>query len=279
VPALAAGVIVSNLALLLAAWLLRDLARGEMGDEAAERSVWLLLAFPTSFFLSAVYAESTMLAALLGAIWLLRTDRPLLAGAAGALCALSRPTGILVILPLGWEVLLRLRAGWRDRAWEARLLPPAAALLPPVLALGGYMLFCRARFGSLAPFLERQERWRGATSGPWRAFVRYFEAPAVHGAHHSSIDLVVAIAAVLSIPFFFRRLRTSHALYGAAAILLPLGSTLWSFSRFAASIYPLHLLAALLCARSERRFAAALALWLPLAGLFMALYAAWWWVG
>jgi hypothetical protein len=280
IPSLLAGVVVSNLALLAGLWLLRDLVRRDHGDEVADRTVWILLAFPTSFFFSAVYAESVMLASLLGAVWMVRAGRPYLAGGLGALCALSRPTGILVLLPLLVESARATVNGTPPGASLGRRAARlAGALLPPGVALLGYMLYCREQFGTLAPFLARQERWRGATSGPWRAFERYLESPQVHGAHNSTIDLVVALALVLSIPWLFRRLRASDAIYATASILIPLGSTLWSFSRLAAVIYPIPILVALWTRGSERRFAATLAAMLPVGGLFMALFAAWWWVG
>lgn len=84
---------------------------------------------------------------------------------------------------------------------------------------------------------------------------------------------------VASIPFLFRWLPRSYALYGTVAILLPLCSTLWSFGRFAASVFPVTLLIALWTARSRGRLLTYLAAALPLSGFFMALYAAWWWVG
>lgn len=275
VPSLPAGILVANLALLAALWFLRELARRDFGEDAAAAAVWVLLAFPTSFFLSAAYAESVMLAGLLGSLWAVRRDRPWLAGIMGALATLSRPTGILVLIPLADEMLVARRPA-RSGAGVAR---PLGALGLPVAAFGGYMLYCRALFGQYAPFLARQERWRGPMSGPWRAFVRYLESPHLHDAHHSTIDLLFALLLVGSIPIMFRRLPRSYALYGAAAILLPLGSTLWSFSRFAASIFPFHVLLALRAARSGRFFRVYLAAALPLSGLFMALYAAWWWVG
>jgi hypothetical protein len=271
---LAAAVLVSNLALLLALSLLRDLAQRDFGEAAADRVVWIFLAFPTAFFFSAVYAESVMLATLLGAVRMARDRRPAAAGILGALCALSRPTGILVILPLASEL-------WSRRQDTPSAARRAASTMTAVgmsgAGLAAYMGFCRWRFGAWAPFLARQERWRGATGGPWRAFLRYLEAPQVHGAHHSTIDLVVALALVAAIPWMFLRLRRSDALYGAAAILLPLGSTLWSFTRFAAAIYPFPLL--LGAATTERRQAAWTATMFPIQGLFMALYASWWWVG
>lgn len=271
---LAAGVLISNAALLMALWLLRDLVRRDHGEEAATASCWILLCFPTSLFLSAVYAESLMLACLLGALRAARIERPWLAGILGGLCALSRPTGILVVIPL-FDELLRSPRRQGARASGAR----AAALGLPFAALFGYMLYCREAFGAWAPFLERQARWRGAVSGPWRAFARYLESPRLHDAHHSTIDLVLAVLLVASLPLLYLRLRRSYALYATAAILVPLTSTLWSFSRFAATIFPIHVLLATLAGPSPRRLAAYMAVSLPLLGFFMALYAAWWWVG
>jgi len=273
---LAAGVVVSNLAALLAAALLRDLVKRDRGEEEAGRAVWLLLSFPTSFFLSVVYAESLLLAMTLLAVRLARDGRPQAAGAAAGLACLARPTGVLALIPVVVE-LLRPQGDWERPV--PRLRRAAIACAGPVLALGFWAAFCHARFGEWLPFVARQERWRGATSGPWRAFVRYFEAPQLHGAHHSTIDLVCATALVVSLVFAWRRLRRSDTLYAAAAILLPLSSTLWSFTRFASTIYPVPMLWARAGAVRPDRHMAIVALFLPLAGLLTAFYAAWWWVG
>jgi hypothetical protein len=276
IPALLGGVLISNLALLAALRWLRDLVGMDHDPEAANRTIWVLLVFPTSFFLSAVYAESLMLACLLGAILEARRGRPTAAGLLGALCVLSKPTGILVLIPLMDELVIRR---WGEGGLRGIANRCTSALLPPLAALGGYMLYCHALFGSAIPFLLRQERWRGPTTGPWRAFARYLESPRIHDGHHSTIDLIVALLFVAAIPFLFLSLRRSLALYATVAILLPLSSTLWSFSRFAASIFPVHLLIALAASRSDRLFRTYLAVALPLGGLFMSLYAAWWWVG
>jgi hypothetical protein len=276
IPAVLSGVLISNLALLAALRWLRDLVGMDHDPEVANRVVWVLLAFPTSFFLSAIYAESLMLACLLGAILEARRGRPLRAGLLGALCVLSKPIGILVLIPLIDELVIRMGG---ERGVRGKVRRATAALLPPLAALGGYMIYCHASFGSAIPFLLRQERWRGPSTGPWRAFLRYLESPRIHDAHHSTIDLIVALLFVAAIPLLFLSLRRSLALYATVAILLPLSSTLWSFSRFAASIFPVHVLVALATSRSDRLFGAYLAVVLPLSGLFMSLYAAWWWVG
>jgi hypothetical protein len=285
---LAAGVLVSNLALIAALAALDRLVARDRGDAAAERAIWLLCVFPTSFFLSAVYAESLMLATLLVAVLAARDGRPLAAGIAAAACALTKPTGCLVLLPVWVEIVSGDRrlaapaaAGATRAAIARRIARVAIATLPVLLALGAWAAFCHRETGRWAPFLERQARWRGPTGFPWRAFVRYFENPQVHGAHHSTIDFVVAAAAVIAIPWLWRRLRPSDALYGTVAILLPLGSTLWSFSRFAASIYPLFAVASGHGADrgADRRVRALAGVMLPAGGFLVAIYAAWWWVG
>ena len=272
---LAAGVIVSNLAALLAAALLRDLVKRDRGEEEARRAVWILLSFPTSFFLSAVYAESVLLATTLGAVRLARDGRALASGGALALACLAKPTGCLALLPVLVE-LARDRGGEAREGAGRRLGRAALACAAPCLAVGGWIAFCHARFGEWLPFLARQERWRGATSGPWRAFARYFEGPQLHGAHHSTIDFACAAILVVSLVFMIRRLRPSDTAYAAAAMLLPLSSTLWSFTRFAASIYPVPMLWA---REGADRHTALVAFMLPIGGFFAAFYAAWWWVG
>jgi hypothetical protein len=277
---LLAGVLVSNLALLAALAVLWEMTRRDHGEAVAGRAVWILLAFPTSFFLSAVYAESLLLATLLGAIMLARARRPLLAGICAALCALAKPTGVLVLVPLVIELWPNDGAGAAAGSSIPRRLRRLAMAVAPVLAaLGGWALACQAIYGDFAPFLARQARWRGPTSGPWRAFVRYFDSPRIHDAHHSTIDLVCALLFLAALPVIWRRLRTSESAWATVAILLPLGSSLWSFTRFAASIYPFHVAVAVSTENSERRFMSWIAAMLPIAGLFMALFAAWWWVG
>jgi hypothetical protein len=267
---LAAGVLVSNLALLAALMLLWETTRRDHGERVAARAVWILLAFPTSFFLSAVYAESLLLATLLGTVTLARAGRPFVAGLSAAACALCKPTGVLVLAPLLIEL-------WRDRTGRARRL--ALALVPVAAALGAWSISCRAIYGDLLPFVARQARWRGPMSGPWRAFVRYFDGPRVHDAHHSTIDLACAALLLLGLPAIWRRLRTSEAFWATAAMLLPLCSSLWSFTRFAASIYPFHVAVGLSTEDSDRRFLSWIGAMAPIGGLFMALFAAWWWVG
>lgn len=266
---IAAGLLVSNLCLIGAAWFLTRLAREDHGDEAARWVPWLLFAFPTGLFLSAVYAESLFLMLAMGTVWQARRGRWWVAGTLGGLAALARPLGFLLVIPIGWELLRRR---------ERDLLRWAPLGLVP-LGTAGFLWFCQGAYGDFLAPLHRQVRWRGAGSGPWHAFVRFFEDPQLHGAHHSAVELAAALLVVAALPLMFRFLRPGDAVYATAAALAPLCSSLWSYGRLSLAVYPLFLLLAFGCARWRSLPPLYLSLCLPVAALFMSMFANGWWVG
>ncbi len=276
-----AGVLISNLCLLASLLLLFGLVRDEVGGEEGHRAgaaaCVALLAFPMSLFLSAVYAESLFLMLSLAAFALARRGRFAAGGAAGALAAVSRPSGLILVVPLvaEWWQQRRGDGGDRPAAWEwlwSLLIPGAFGL---------FMLYCWLVFSDPLAFFARHERWRGAMGGPWRAILRWWEAgPSVHGAHGSTVELIMAMVFVAMLPFMYRRLRLGYSLYATAAVLLPLCSSLWSFGRFAQTIFPAFMLIGMAWGASRSRLALLYGLVsLPLAAFFMALYANWWWAG
>ncbi|MBU6338000.1 MAG: glycosyltransferase family 39 protein [Acidobacteria bacterium] len=157
---LAAGVLVSLVALLVSLMLVHRLAEIELGPREAGVAVWLLALFPASVYLSAVYSESLFLALTLGAALAARTGIWPLAGALGGLAAATRSVGILVLVLLVGLWLDR-RAGSRRRAADLAWL----ALVP--LGLVAYALWLEQRgFGAFS-FLEVQATWGRVTAGPW----------------------------------------------------------------------------------------------------------------
>jgi hypothetical protein len=274
-----AGVIVSNLCLFGSLWLLYRVTSAEAGGGDSGRTAGLaacaaLLVFPMSLFLSAVYAESLFLLLSLAVFDCARRGRFAAAGLAGAAAALTRPFGVLLAIPLLLEWRAARRAGGAAATGWMWALPIPAAL-------AGFMLYCARVFGDPMVFVERQSRWRGAMSGPWRAFARWWSSgPAAHGAHDSTLEMLIAVAVLATLPALFRRLRAPLSVYAAAAALLPLCSTLWSFGRFALTIFPLFTLAGVAWARGARRVTVAYAFaGSVLSGLLMALFANWWWAG
>ena len=148
-------------------------------------------------------------------------------------------------------------------------------------ALIAYMLFCRVTLGDPLAFVHHKTRWRGAVSGPWRAFVRWWEAgPSAHGTHGSTVELIIALVCLAMFAVIVRRLRLSYTLYTGAGLILALGSTLWSFSRLALTLFPFFMLIGVAWSEGRRCLPTFYAfIGGALGGLFMALFANWWWVG
>lgn len=272
VGSVAAALLVSNLALLGFLFLLHGWTAERFGEEAGRWACIAAAAFPTSLFLSAPYSESLFLLLALGSVVASGRGRGLAAFALGAGAALTRPVGVLLALPLAWEALGR----GTSPAQRLRRIATAAG---PLLGLLAFALFCQVRFGDPLAFLARQQRWRGALGPPWTFLAEYLAGPHAHGRTGSSVDLVVALLSLAALVAVFRRMGTGTGLYATAAILLPLSSGLFSFSRLVLAAFPLFAVVGRWSARSWPVGMAYTATGFTFAGIFMALYGTGWWVG
>jgi hypothetical protein len=272
---LRAGLLIANLSLLVSLWLLFRLTAKRLGEEAAGAACALLLLYPPAFFLSAPYSDSLGLALSLACLSLAIDGRLGAAGVFGFLSALTRPTGVL-LAPALW-------LQW----WQSRRQNPSSASrwgflagLLPMLGMAAFLAYCGVAFGDpLAPF-HRQATWRGAmgwpppilhelTGGPW----------SLMATRHSFVELTAAAAFVALGLLAFRYVPLSVALYGLGATLLPLWTSLFSFSRLALASFPVFIAAGALLRRrpaAERAWEAFFAVAL---GLFAVLYFTWNWIG
>ncbi|HET6373083.1 MAG TPA: mannosyltransferase family protein [Candidatus Polarisedimenticolia bacterium] len=287
VGSVGSGVLVSNLSLFGALLILYRLTAGDHGGRVSHQAglaaCAALLLFPMSLFLSAVYAESLFLLLALATLALAGRGRFAAAGGAAGLAALTRPFGATLAVPIFLEWWIQRRDA-KGAPAGARLQPGAWAwcyALAAPAGLGLFLIYCGKVFSDPMAFFHRQTRWRGGMSGPWRAFARWWESgPVAHGAHGSTLELIIAIVFLAMLPAIIKRMRGSHAAYAVLLILLPLCSTLWSFGRFALTAFPAFMLIGTACAEGRRRLPALYAVMgATLSGLLMALFANWWWAG
>lgn len=92
-----AGILVSNAFLLLALYFYYQVIKIEFNEKIATYSLILLLVFPTSFFLSAIYSESLFLFLAMFSIYLLRKQKFLLAAIVIAVATATRLAGLFLI--------------------------------------------------------------------------------------------------------------------------------------------------------------------------------------
>ncbi|GAB4530061.1 MAG: membrane protein [Anaerolineae bacterium] len=255
---LAAGVVVSNTMLLGGLIFLYKLTEFEFDAATAGRTVLYIAAFPTAFFFTAVYTESTFLFFTVSTVYFARRRMWAWAALFGMLCASSRIVGVVVwgIVGLEW-----LRAhGWtlstihRKDAWGNLLHALRTdwfnlliiCLIP--LGLLSYMLFLQQQFGDPVAFSTTQSAWGRQMLGPIAVISR--DLRGFLGGNfltgdiwwHMIIDLG-AYFAVLGIAIAtWRRLGASYALYCIISIVIPSMSGTGSLSRYALVIFPVFMM-------------------------------------
>jgi hypothetical protein len=273
----AAGVLVANLVCLPAFGLLRVLIEREAGRELARRTLLLLALFPTALYLAAAYTESLFLLLSVAAFLALRERRYLVAGGLAALATLTRPVGILLLVPLEWQCAVQVREqGLPDGRGMLRM---AAALGLPIAALGGFWLYLATRVSSLTVMLQAQSgTWGKHLTWPW---VGLAEAVAALGPAtalfrlHILLDigftLLFAALALVAV----RRLPPPYGLYALAnaalVVLTPAQraglawAALASNGRYLLVVFPCVWVLALWCRRPGVR--------IPLIVLSLSLFA------
>ena len=238
----AAGVLISSAATLASFILLYALTMDLFGVQVARNAVLFLAIFPTAFFLFAAYPESLFIALVLGSFLAMRASQWQVAGLAGGLAALSRPQGVLLVLPL--------LVGFFQQYRQKRVTLAHGASLLLVVAGGlGFVVYLVVRFQNLFVWFQAQANWRQFAL-PWEALGRtigvVLGARNLSEAIYASPDLIVAFLFVGLTIWSAFRLDATLTVYMAIVILPPLfGITtyerllpLGSLSRYALAAFP-----------------------------------------
>ena len=155
-----AGYVVANVSFLGALVLLYRLVSHDFDRAVARRTLVTLAFFPTAFFFTAVYTESLFLALVVGALLAARLERWWLAGLVGALAALTRSYGVLLVIPFAVLILQQYRLDVR------RWFPAVIAAALPVLGPAVFGWHLDRVQGNWRAFADVQEQWNRYESDP-----------------------------------------------------------------------------------------------------------------
>jgi len=268
-----AGLVISNACYLGFLVLLWMLVERDWGAHVAHGAVWTYLLFPSAFFLSGVYSESVLLLTTTGALLMARQERWLAAGVLAALATLTRPLGVVAIVPVLAEYASRKRVASPDPAPSL-----ACILVPAAAAAAAYVVLAWNVFGNPMAVVDMQASVRGEFSAPWEPFLEIWRhGPRLHAFNNSVIDATLALAALVSLPVLFARVPLGYACYALVVILVPVSQSLMSFNRLLLPSFP-H---AILLARAMDRQWTASTLYAVFAigqAVWMTAFATWHWV-
>lgn len=150
--ALFGGLVVSNIALVIAIVLFWKLLLLDHKKSFAYQTIFLFLLFPNSFYLGSVYSESTFLALLFASFLSARRQQWFLAGVFGSLASATRPVGIFLFPGLIIEWWLQNRSQPRNISFSK--FPISLLLVPLGLLL--YMGYLHQHFNDALKFLHSQ---------------------------------------------------------------------------------------------------------------------------
>ena len=290
-----AGLLISNVAFLAALALLWQLVRLDHPAGVADRTLWLMAAFPLGVFWSAFYTESLFLLLAVGCLLAARRGVWPLAGALGGLAVLTKWLGVVLfaVLFVEWLAARRTRPA---AAGNGRAAPPPRRPSWPALswiaciplALAGYLLYLQVTFGTPWGILESQEQgwkhglsffvttytegvdllWQSVTqTGPRRDSVLHW---GFGNSLYMWLDLILPWLMLGLGALGWRRgwLRPGDLAWLGLGILFPLslGTTI-SLARYMMPLWPALIVGARLCAR----FPALERAWLVLATGLLAL--------
>lgn len=240
-----AMLLISNLAFLAALVLIHRLARDEFDDRTADLAVLLLCAAPGSYIFSSAYTEALFLAAMAGALVLMRDRRWLAAGAVTALAVMTRNLGVGLLLPYAWLGLQRLRSAERPRMGELARIGVGGLI--PVATLLAFLAYMKARTGDALAFVHIQRAWKRTLGDPFSPLLNGLLHPSnVHDAHLPGLAAGWLAVGLLFVLAAMR--RWSLLPLAMFLTLAPLAAGVASFARYALVILPLWLVAAKLLA-------------------------------
>jgi hypothetical protein len=233
-----AGLIVSHVASLAAIVVFWRWVRERAGLHAAERAVLWLVVFPYSFFFYTIYSEGLYF--LLCTLALRAADRQRWAHAGiwGALAALTRPMGVLLVPAFAWAILQGFRSGVRPR-------PVMAIAALPALALAAYALYLWQRFGDpFAVITAQNVGWKAepAWNVPGRALehlLPMLRRPETTMKIHGLVQLLLPVALILLVVRAWRRLGGVSGVYAGLTVLIVVLFGLESIGRESLAAVPL----------------------------------------
>ncbi|HUC03915.1 MAG TPA: hypothetical protein VL961_00860 [Acidimicrobiales bacterium] len=244
----------------------------------AATSIFVLLAFPTSFFLLAPYPEALGLALVTLTFMAVRRRQWLLAGLLAAAATMTKYYLAVIVVALVYEVWERRRERARNGealgTWEHEAIRASAVTIPTLGAMGLWMVYQQNHIGDAYAFLHAQERqWHRHLAAPWTLFHRTI-SDLVHWRFLDTstasvtelFDFVtVIILAVVALYVFLRVRRSYGILLGLCWCVYTFQTYLLGVTREVLVLFPLFFGVGLWASRSPWRERALMVLMIPCA--------------
>lgn len=234
---LTAGIITSNTAFLIALFYLYKLTETISGQSTAQKSVFYLCIFPTTYFTMAVYGEALFILTAVAAFYHARQKQWLIAGIWGAAAGATRIFGLILFAALIFEYLSQKNFQLKNISVDL------IGLLIMPLGFLAYILIMYKTTGDISQFLSAHKGAGRILAYPWVTFYKsiykVFTSNFALGRCdiHNILDIILISLFLLTSLITINRLPFSLTIFGVGSILFALSSyspimPLYSVSRF-----------------------------------------------
>jgi hypothetical protein len=229
-----AGLLVTNISLIIACVYLYKLARLDFDQEISLRAIQYCLLWPVAFIFSGVFTESLYLALAIAAFYYARKNNWLVACILGFFLALTRPLGALIVIPLLYEYLRLINFYFKNIGRQIFYF----FLIPLGLALFSYYNYILTK--NPFAFLQIQGAWGRQLVNP----IRLIWGGLFHGDITSIFNSLFVLSVISLVIIFYKKFRGSYLIFIAYSIIVPLLFGLESMPRYILVIFPLFILLA-----------------------------------
>lgn len=244
------GLLVANAFLFLAILFFWKLLKLDYGSRLSMQIIWLFLLFPTSFYLGAVYSESTFLALVFAVFLAARKKKWWLAGTLGAIASATRPIGIFLFPAMLIENWLQLKQ--TKKVFSIRRLADQFSILLIPLGLVFYMIYLQDHFGDALKFLHAQPAFGADRSDKivllyqviWRYIKMFFTVDIgsllyFRVMQEFFLSIIFLVLGILS----FKYSRISYAVFAILCFLAPtFTGTFSSMPRYVLAMFPVFII-------------------------------------
>jgi Gpi18-like mannosyltransferase len=213
-----AGVLVTNLAFLIALIILYDWTCKSYGVNVARCSTAVLACFPMTLFCTVIYSESLFLLFSTATLRAFEQRKYGWTSLWGAIATASRPTGTALIAAL---LITSIKERRGIKAYFASLASCGGII--------SFSLYCQAKFGDALAFLHAEKAWRPSPGIDWRGWSEMLLKIIIGGKNQVSgylrdpwypLAIVILIICCYLLWYFLRRLGSHITDYGFFAIIL-----------------------------------------------------------
>ena len=251
---LLSGFLISFFSSLAALFILYKLVLLDYQDKIARKTIFYLLLFPTSFFLSTVYTEAFFLCLTLLAFYWARKGKWLLVPLVTALASATRIVGIFLLPALLFELWCQNTKKRRSKIVSFLLALWLIIISPLGLVL--YMNYLKVHFNDPLMFLHVQPNFGAERSSNkvillYQVFWRYFKMIATCQ-KNSLLYFIVwleFLSALLIIGLlvfaYFSKINRSYLIFSFLSFITPtLTGTFLSLPRFFLVLFPCFIILA-----------------------------------